>query len=193
MNAKRIQLPLDDQAISDLRAGDRVLLAGTVYTARDAAHKRMVEGLAKDVPPPFELKGATVYYCGPSPAPRGKPIGSAGPTTSSRMDCYVEALVAQGVKAFIGKGARSPDVARVLQEAKAIYFAAVGGLGALLSLTIRGAEVVAYPDLGPEAVYRLDVEDFPAVVAIDIYGGDAYREAVSHYRAFVPGKSQGSA
>ena len=185
MDAKTIQLPLDEETIADLRAGDRVLLSGIVYTARDAAHKRIVENLAEGISPPFDLRGAVIYYCGPTPATQGRAIGAAGPTTSSRMDRYVGPLVARGVKAFIGKGARSPEAAKALRDAKAIYFAAIGGLGALLSLTIRSAEIVAYPDLGPGAVYRLELKDFPAVVALDIHGGDVYREAVAHYKEFV--------
>ena len=193
MDVKRIQLPLAEDVIAALRTGDRVLLSGALYTARDAAHKRIVEGLAEGVPAPFDLRGAVIYYCGPTPRGAGRPIGAAGPTTSSRMDSYVEALVSQGVKGFIGKGERSPEAAEVLRENKVVYFAAIGGLGALLSLTIKTAVLVAYADLGPEAVYELKVEDFPAIVALDIYGGDAYREAVGRYKEFLQEQASGTA
>jgi len=182
MKPRQIETPLDKSLVEELHAGDRVLLSGTVYTARDAAHERMVEGLAQGNPLPFDPRGAVIYYCGPTRPRPGRVIGSAGPTTSSRMDGYVEPLLQKGVKGFIGKGDRSPQVAEHLAEYKAIYFAAVGGLGALLSLRVTSSEVIAYPELGPEAIYRLEIRDFPAVVALDTYRGELYRQAVDRYR-----------
>ncbi len=182
MKSKRIETPLDEAIVEELRAGDEALLNGAIYTARDAAHKRIIEELHAGNPLPFDPRGAVIYYCGPSPPRPGRAIGSAGPTTSSRMDGYVEPLLQQGVKGFIGKGERSSQVAELLTKYKAAYFAAVGGLGALLSLKVTSSEVVAYPDLGAEAIYKLEVRDFPSFVALDIHGGDLYRQAVDRYR-----------
>jgi fumarate hydratase subunit beta len=179
---KRIQLPLNEETIAGLKAGDTVLLSGVLYVARDAAHRRIVEALERGEPLPFDIKGQTVYYMGPSPAKPGKVIGSAGPTTSVRMDTYTPRLLAEGLKGMIGKGVRSDEVKDAVKKYKAVYFAAVGGAGALLSKTIIGSEVVAYKDLGPEAVLRLEVKDFPATVINDIHGGDLYVEGRHKYQ-----------
>jgi fumarate hydratase subunit beta len=157
-----------------LKAGSKVLLSGVVYTARDAAHRRIVEALDRGEEPPFDLEGQVIYYAGPCPPAPGKVIGSLGPTTSGRMDAYTPRLCAAGLRGMIGKGKRSKAVVRALARYGAVYFVTVGGVGALLSQTVRKAEVVAYPDLGPEAVYRLEIVDFPALVGIDPLGRDMY-------------------
>lgn len=180
--AKKIRLPLTERTISDLKAGDAVLLSGVIYTARDAAHKRMIEALGQGKPLPFDIGGQTLYYVGPSPAPPGRVIGSAGPTTSTRMDEFTPRLLAAGLKGMIGKGPRSAEVKEAMKKYHAVYFAAVGGAGALLSKCIVKSEVVAYADLGPEAVLRLEVKDFPATVINDIYGRDLYEEGRTNYR-----------
>ncbi len=164
-----------------MRAGDQVRLNGIIYAARDAAHKRLVEALDRGGKPPFEIEGQTIYYMGPSPARPGKVIGSAGPTTSGRMDAYAPRLMAIGLKGMIGKGARSQEVKDAMRRYKAVYFAAIGGAGALISKSIKKAEVIAYDDLGAEALRRLEVEDFPATVINDIYGGDLYEEGKAKY------------
>jgi fumarate hydratase subunit beta len=158
-----------------------VLLSGTLLTARDAAHKRLVDTLERGEPLPVELRGQVVYYVGPAPAKPGQPIGSAGPTTSGRLDPYTPALLEAGVRGMIGKGYRSPEVRAAIAEYGAIYFAALGGTGALLARQITSAEVIAYADLGPEAIHRLTVVDFPAIVVNDRYGGDAYQDALREY------------
>lgn len=173
--------PLDDKTIENLHSGDQVLISGIIYVARDAAHKRMVEVLERGEKLPFDLQGQTLYYMGPSPAPQGRVIGSAGPTTSGRMDIYTPRLLAAGVKGMIGKGSRSFEVKEAIKKHRAVYFAATGGAGALLSRCIKKAEVVAYEDLGPEAVRRLEVEEFPATVINDIWGGDLYEEGKAKY------------
>jgi len=178
---KKITLPLTEKVIESLKAGDSLLLSGVLYVARDAAHKRMVEALDKGEPLPFDIEGQTVYYMGPSPAPPGKVIGSAGPTTSARMDVYTPRLLAAGLKGMIGKGVRSKEVKEALKIHKAVYMAAVGGAGALISKTIVKSEVVAYPELGPEAILKLEVKDFPTTVINDIYGGDLYAEGREKY------------
>jgi fumarate hydratase subunit beta len=178
---KKISLPLTDKTIADLKAGDNVLLSGILYVARDAAHKRMIETLDRGESLPFDIKNQTLYYMGPSPAPPGRVIGSAGPTTSSRMDIYTPRLLAAGLKGMIGKGVRSQEVKNALKKYKAVYLAAIGGAGALISKTIVKSEIVAYPDLGPEAVLKLEVKDFPAAVINDIYGGDLYVEGKKKY------------
>jgi len=172
----RITTPLTDAVIEGLRAGQAVLLSGRLLTARDAAHKRMFEALARGEDLPVDLRGQVIYYVGPSPAPPGKTVGAAGPTTSGRMDPYTIPLLEQGLKGMIGKGYRSPAVLAALAEYKAVYFVTYGGAGALLSRTVKEVRVLAYADLGPEAIREFTVEDFPAVVANDTCGGDIYRE-----------------
>ena len=174
--------PLEIQIIEKLRAGDQVFIDGVIYTARDAAHKRMSQTLDKGEKVPFELAGQTLYYMGPSPAKPGQIIGSAGPTTSGRMDTYTPRLLAAGIKAMIGKGSRSPEVKEAIKKHKAVYFAAIGGAGALIAKSIKSAEVIAYEDLGAEAIRRLKVKDFPAIVINDIYGGDLYEEGKARYQ-----------
>ena len=166
-----------------LRAGDYVYITGTIYTARDAAHKRMQEALARGEALPFDVAGNVLYYMGPSPAREGRPIGSAGPTTASRMDKYTPALLDMGLLGMIGKGKRSDAVKEAIVRNGAVYFAAVGGAGALLSKAITGAEVIAYDDLGTEAIRRLEVRDFPAIVVIDAEGNDLYQTAIEAYRS----------
>jgi fumarate hydratase subunit beta len=178
---KKIALPLTAKALADLKAGDNVLLSGALYVARDAAHRKLVEALDKGEVLPFDIKDQTVYYMGPSPAPPGRVIGAAGPTTSKRMDEYTPRLLVAGLKGMIGKGVRSDAVKKALKKYKAVYFGAVGGAGALISKTIINAEVVAYPELGPEAVLKIEVKDFPATVINDIYGGDLYIEGKKQY------------
>ncbi len=168
--------------ILKLKAGDRVLITGVIYTGRDMAHKYMVEGHKKGEPLPFDVTGQILYYTGPSPAPPGQPIGSAGPTTSYRMDKYTPYLLELGLKGMIGKGPRGQEVKDAVKKHKAVYFAAIGGAGALISKTIRKAEVIAYPELGTEAVMQLEVEDFPVVVANDVYGADLYKIGVEQYK-----------
>ena len=180
--AKRITTPLDDVVVAGLRAGDQVLLTGVVYTARDAAHKRLVALIEEGKPLPFELAGQVVYYVGPTPAKPGEPIGAAGPTTAGRMDPYAPVLMEHGLKGMIGKGARSKAVRDAMVRHRAVYFAAVGGAGALAAKRIKSAEIVAYEDLGPEAVRKLYVEDLPLFVVNDVYGGDLYEEGVARYR-----------
>ena len=167
-----IELPLTDAVIEQLRAGDYVYLSGRVYTARDAAHKRMVETLARGEALPIDLRGQVLYYVGPTPARPGQIIGSAGPTTSERMDPFTIPLLEAGLKGAIGKGGRTPPVAEAFRQHDAVYFLAVGGAGALLSKQIRSVEVVAYEDLGTEAVRLMELIDFPVVVCNDVHGGD---------------------
>ena len=174
--SKTITAPLTDEVIAGLRAGDRVLLTGTVLAARDAAHKRLVELVDKGEPLPVDLAGQIIYYAGPSPAKPGKPIGSVGPTTSGRMDAYTPALLDLGLKGMIGKGYRSQAVKDAIVRNKAVYFASVGGAAALNAQCVTAARVVAYEDLGPEAIREMDVVDFPVIVVNDIYGGDIYEE-----------------
>jgi fumarate hydratase subunit beta len=180
--AKKVMLPLTDETLEDLRAGDDVLLNGVIYVGRDAAHKRMIEALDRGETLPFDIKGQTIYFMGPSPARPGKPIGSAGPTTSGRMDGYSPRLMAEGLKGMIGKGMRSPAVKEAMKQYKAVYFGAIGGAGALASRSIKKSEVVAYEELGAEAIRRLEVEDFPVTVVNDIYSGDLYEEGKAKYR-----------
>ena len=171
---RKIELPLTKDIAGDLRAGEYVLLSGTLYTARDAAHKRLVEALEKGEALPFPPEGATIYYTGPTPAPPGSVIGSAGPTTAYRMDPYVEPLLKAGILGMIGKGARKGDVPELIKKYQAVYFAAPGGCGALLGKCIKECEIIAYPDLGTEAVRKLKVEDFPVFVAQDSFGNSIY-------------------
>lgn len=170
----KIELPLTREVRGALKAGDRLLLSGRILTARDQAHHRLVETLEKSDPLPVRLRDEIIYYAGPSPAPVGKPAGSVGPTTSSRMDPYAARLAAEGVAAFIGKGPRSPQVCLALRERGCLYLVGVGGAAALLGSRVRAMRVIAYDDLGPEAIYELEVEDFPVVVACDLAGGDVF-------------------
>jgi fumarate hydratase subunit beta len=177
----RITTSLTDKVIKSLKAGDKVLISGVVYTARDAAHKRLVSAIKDKEKLPFNLKGQIIYFTGPSPEPPGKVIGSAGPTTSSRMDSFSPILIKKGLKGMIGKGPRGKEVVDAIKKYKAVYFAAVGGAAALLSKSIKKSEIIAYEDLGTEAIRRLEVEDFPAIVVNDIYGNDLYKEGVKKY------------
>ena len=181
--AKKVALPLTEETLRELKAGDNVLLSGVVYVARDAAHKRMVEALEQGKPLPFDISGQTIYYMGPSPAKPGQMIGSAGPTTSGRMDAYTPRLIAGGLKGMIGKGMRSQTVKDAIKKHGAVYLAAIGGIGALISKSIKRSEIIAYEELGAEAVRRLEVENFPATVINDIYGGDLYQEGRARYEA----------
>jgi fumarate hydratase subunit beta len=178
---QNIILPLNPKVIEGLKSGDSVLFSGVLYVARDAAHRRLVEALDRGEALPFDIKGQTIYYMGPSPAPPGRIIGVAGPTTARRMDPFTPRLLAAGLKGMIGKGVRSPEVKEAIKNYKAVYFGAVGGAGALLSKTIVKAETVAYADLGPEAVLKIEVKDFPVTVINDIYGGDLYVEGKKQY------------
>ena len=178
---KYIQLPISDEEAQSLKAGDYVYLTGTLYTARDAAHKRMQEALDRGESLPFHLAHHLIYYMGPSPAREGRPIGSAGPTTSSRMDKYTPGLLDLGLKGMIGKGKRSQSVKEALIRNKGVYFAAVGGAGALLSKAIISSEVIAYEDLGTEAIRKLEVKDFPVIVVMDSEGNDLYDTAVKEF------------
>jgi len=176
MSAIAIKTPLTDDVVKKLKAGDSVLITGIIYTARDAAHKRLIEALERGERFPIDLKGQIIYYAGPSPAPPGKPIGSVGPTTSYRMDSFAPKTMELGLKGMIGKGPRSKDVVESMKKYGAVYFAAVGGAGALLAKCVKKARVVAYEDLGAEAITELKVEKFPAIVAIDSCGNDLYKE-----------------
>jgi len=180
--ARKVTLPLTDKTLKNLRAGDNLLLTGVIYVGRDAVHKRMVEALDKGQPLPIDIRGQVIYFMGPSPARPGRPIGSAGPTTSGRMDAYSPRLIAEGLKGMIGKGLRSKAVKDAMVKDKAVYLGAIGGAGAIISKSIKKAEVVAYEDLGAEALRRLEVEDFPVTVINDIYGGDLYEEGKTKYR-----------
>jgi fumarate hydratase subunit beta len=180
--AKRVPLPLSDDLLKGLRAGDELLLTGVMYVGRDAAHKRMIEALQAGKPLPVDLKGQTIYFMGPTPAKPGKAIGSAGPTSSYRMDTYSPRLIAEGLKGMIGKGMRSKEVKEAMKKYRAVYLGAVGGAGALISSCIRKVEVVAYDDLGPEALRRIEVEDFPVTVVNDMYGGDLYEDGRAQFR-----------
>ena len=178
----RIKAPLTASDVKKLRAGDRVLVSGVVYTARDAAHKRLVEALEAGQKLPFDLEGQIIYYVGPCPAKPGQALGSCGPTTSGRMDPYTPTLIARGLRGMIGKGSRVPAVVEAMRKHGAVYLAAIGGAGALAAKTVKKAEMVAYEDLGPEAIRRLEVEDFPAVVCIDAQSNDLYEAGKAKYR-----------
>ena len=182
MNPKPITLPLTDDVISTLHAGDLVVLSGVLLTARDAAHARLFDALKRQEPLPVDLTGQTVYYVGPAPAQPGQVVGSAGPTSSYRMDPFTPALLDQGLKGIIGKGDRSPAVIDALTRNHAVYFTAIGGLGALISVSIVASEVIAYPDLGTEAIHRFVVADFPAIVTIDCFGNNLYTTQQALYR-----------
>lgn len=177
-----VDLPMNKEAAAKLRAGDYVFLSGVLYTARDAAHKRMSEALSQGQSLPIEMQDNVIYYMGPSPARPGRPIGSAGPTTASRMDKYAPALLDLGLRGMIGKGKRSQAVKDAIVRNGSVYLAAVGGAGALLSKAILSSEVVAYEDLGTEAIRKLVVKDFPAIVVADAYGNDLYETATEQYR-----------
>ena len=177
-----IKAPISQEDINNLHAGDYVYITGTIYTARDAAHKRMYESLQKGENLPIELEGNLIYYMGPSPAREGRPIGSAGPTTSSRMDKYAPSLFDLGLKGVIGKGKRSQAVIDSIVKNQAVYFAAVGGAGALLSKAIKASEVIAYDDLGTEAIRKLEVENFPVIVVVDKEGNNLYETAILEYK-----------
>ena len=186
MAIKQIRTPLDETTITELRAGDEVEISGDVFVARDAAHKRFSEALDKGEPLPFDLRGQVLYYMGPTPAPEGRPIGSAGPTTAGRIDVYTPRLLALGLKGMIGKGNRSPEVREAIRQYRAVYFVAVGGAGALLARYIKSSAVVAFEELGAEAVRKLEVENFPAIVGNDIYGGDVFEMGKQQYRTTAP-------
>ncbi|MBP9484543.1 MAG: Fe-S-containing hydro-lyase [Negativicutes bacterium] len=178
----RITAPLTPEVARGLQAGDSVLISGTIIAARDAAHKRLTESLERGEKLPLDLTGAVIYYVGPAPAKPGHPIGSAGPTTSGRMDAYTPALLNQGMLGMVGKGGRSPAVVEAVKKHGAVYFAAVGGAGALIARTIKKYTVLAYEELGPEAVAAIEVEDFPAIVVLDSEGKDYYEEGQRAYR-----------
>jgi len=179
---KRITAPLTAETVKDLRAGNSVLISGTIYTGRDLAHKRLTDSIKAGEKLPFDLAGTVIYYVGPSPAKPGQVIGSAGPTTSYRMDTYSPLLMEKGLRGMIGKGNRAQPVLHAMKKYGAVYFAAVGGAAALIARTIKAAKVIAYEDLGPEAVRELRVEDFPAIVINDMYGGDLYEQGVAKYK-----------
>jgi fumarate hydratase subunit beta len=174
--------PLSEAVVMGLRAGQQVLLNGVIYTARDAAHRRMIEALERGEELPFDVRGQVIYYVGPTPAPPGRVIGAAGPTTAGRMDRYAPALLARGLKGMIGKGPRSDEVKAAIQQHRAVYFGGIGGAGALLAQHIIAAELIAYEDLGTEAIRKLEVRDFPLVVINDCHGGDAYEEGRKRWR-----------
>ena len=178
---KHITTPITEEVTKDLKSGDYVYITGTIYVARDAAHKRMIEALQRGEELPIDIKDSTIYYMGPSPAREGRPIGSAGPTTASRMDKYAPRLLDLGLKGMIGKGKRSKEVADAIVRNGAVYFAAVGGAGALLSKSITSSEVIAYDDLGTEAIRRLTVNNFPVIVVIDAQGNNLYETATKEY------------
>ncbi len=179
---KHVQLPLTQEAARELKAGDQVLLTGSVLTGRDAAHKRLIALLDEGKPLPIDLQGETIYYVGPAPARPGQAVGPAGPTTSYRMDPYTPRLLALGLKGMIGKGERGAEVIAAIKEHGAVYFGAVGGSAVLISRSIEKTEVIAYPDLGPEAIHRFYIKDFPAVVAVDAQGNNLYEQGPQLYR-----------
>ncbi len=174
--------PLDDSVVERLHVGDKVRISGILYTGRDAAHKRLLELIKNGTDLPFDLKGQLLYYVGPTPARSGQAIGSAGPTTSYRMDTYAPALIKMGLKGTIGKGGRSKDVIEAMKRYRAVYFAAVGGAAALIARTIKKARIIAFDDLGTEAIRELEVLDFPAIVVNDIHGNDLYKEGIKKYQ-----------
>jgi len=175
---KRISLPLTDDAVRDMRAGDKLLLSGTIYTARDKAHERLASMFCKGEPLPFDTKGQVLYYVGPSPTPPGHVIGSAGPTTSYRMDPFTEPVLRMGIRGMIGKGRRGMETRNLLREYGAVYLSSFGGAAAFLSERIVSSTVIAFEDLGPEAIHLLEVRDFPVVVINDVHGGDLYEDAI---------------
>ncbi len=178
---KILSAPFTTEMITPLRAGDMCYISGTIYTARDAAHKRLVEMLRRGEEMPFDFEGQVVYYAGPCPAKPGQPIGSVGPTTGGRMDAYSPTLIAQGLRVMIGKGLRSPEVVNAIKKYQGVYFAAIGGAAALMGKCVKEAEVIAFDDLGPEAIRKLRVEELPVIVAVDSLGGDVYSLGRSQY------------
>jgi len=182
MEIKRIVTPLEVDVIENLKAGEKVFLSGYIYTARDAAHKRFIDALENGKELPLDIKGQVIYYCGPSPAPPGRVIGACGPTTSSRMDAYSPKMISLGLKGMIGKGKRSNAVKDAIKTYKAVYFGATGGAGALLSKSVVSSEIIAYEELGPEAVVKLGVKDMPLFVINDIFGNDLYEKGAQQYR-----------
>lgn len=182
MEKRIVHVPLSKEDARTLKTGDYVYLEGTIYSARDAAHKRMSEALDRGEELPFDIKGNVIYYMGPSPAREGRPIGSAGPTTAGRMDPYTPRLLDMGMGGMIGKGKRTQDVHDAVVRNEAVYFAAVGGAGALLSQRIKKSEVIAYGDLGPEAIRKMEIEDFPVVVVMDVEGNDLYKISQEMYK-----------
>jgi fumarate hydratase subunit beta len=181
MTRLEIISPFEENTVKKLKTGDILAISGEIYSARDAAHKRLAASIEQGKPLPFGLAGQTIYYMGPSPAPPGRVIGSCGPTTSTRMDAYTPAMLEAGIRAFIGKGKRSEEIKEALRWYNAVYFVTYGGAGALLARSVLKAEVVAYPELGAEAVMRLEVRAFPAIVAYDIYGGDLFTSEIPKY------------
>ncbi len=179
---KKLTAPLTEADVLSLRAGDRVLLSGTVYTARDAAHLRMLDLIARNEPLPIGLNGQVIYYAGPTPTPPGKAIGSIGPTTSVRMDAMTPELLCRGLRGMIGKGGRGREVNEAMQAHPAVYFAAIGGAAALMASCVTNCEVVCWDDLGPESIKRLTLEDLPLIVAVDAFGNDAFQQGQAEYR-----------
>jgi len=182
MAEHHIKTPVSDEVIEKLHAGDQLFITGSLYTGRDSAHKKLIDLVEKGEKLPIDIKGQFIYYVGPTPARPGKSIGSAGPTTSYRMDSFAPTLYKLGLKGTIGKGSRNKEVKDSLQKYKGVYLAAVGGAGALISKSIEKAEVIAYPELGPEAVRKVEVKEFPCIVINDMYGGDLYEEGKKHYQ-----------
>lgn len=177
-----LELPLTQDKVAHLKAGDSLLLSGVIYTGRDAAHKKMVEALSRGEELPFDVRNQVIYFVGPTPPEPGQVIGSAGPTTSGRMDAYSPMLIERGLTGMIGKGLRSEEVIGAMKKHGAVYFGAIGGSGALLAKRIISAEVIAYPELGPEAIRRLEVKDFPVMVVIDRHGNNLYESGKAQYR-----------
>ena len=182
MSEIRVSTPLSDGVVNRLKSGDKVLINGIIYTGRDAAHKRLVDLIDRGEVLPFDVKGQIIYFVGPTPARPGRPVGSAGPTTSYRMDAYSPKLIEKGLKGMIGKGARSQEVIDAMVKYKCVYMAAVGGAGALISKCIKSSKIIAYEDLGPEAIRKMKVEDLPVIVVNDTLGNDLYQEGVKKYR-----------
>ena len=179
---KILKPPVSRADVEALEAGDKVLITGIIYTGRDAAHKRLVDLLDKGEALPFDVDGSIIFYVGPAPAQPGRPIGSAGPTTSYRMDAYAPRLIAIGLRGMIGKGPRAPQVIEAMKQYGCVYLGATGGAGALLARAVKKSDVIAFPDLGPEAIHRLEVEEFPVIVINDTKGNDLYKQNVEKYR-----------
>ncbi|MCX8022043.1 MAG: Fe-S-containing hydro-lyase [Syntrophorhabdaceae bacterium] len=182
MEIKHIKTPLSEEVIEGLKSGDKVLLTGHIYTARDTAHKRFMEALKDGKDLPFDIRNQVIYYCGPSPAPSGRVAGSCGPTTSTRMDLFAPELIKRGLKGMIGKGRRSEKVKEAIREYKAVYFGAIGGAGALISRCVISMRAMAYEDLGPESIFRLEVKEMPLFVINDIFGHDLYDDGMLKYK-----------